>query len=103
MSITPADNPPVVITPTASKNASWYDTSSIFARCNPVIAAIVGNSAIMIRVEITSFFAWVDSSALFTFTHRALTSFKWNSLNIFKPPAVENPHPPINIKIIKMV
>ena len=28
-SITPADNPPVVITPAASKNASWNGTSSI--------------------------------------------------------------------------
>ena len=56
-SITPADNPPVVITPAASKNASWNGTSSIAARCNPVMPEIVGNSARMISVDITSFFA----------------------------------------------
>ena len=55
-SITPADNPPVVMTPAASKNASWNGTSSIDAKCKPVIAEIVGNNAIMIKVEVSSFF-----------------------------------------------
>ncbi len=56
LSITPADNPPVVIIPAASKNASWYGTSSIAARCAPVMAEIVGNNARIINVEVISFY-----------------------------------------------
>ena len=52
--IMPADNPPVVIMPAASKNASWNGTSSIAAKCAPVIAEIVGNSARIIKVDINS-------------------------------------------------
>ena len=65
-SITPADSPPVVIIPAASKNASWKGTSSIAARCAPVIADIIGNNAIMIRVEIISFLFWLGNSDLLT-------------------------------------
>ena len=65
-SITPADSPPVVIIPAASKNASWKGTSSIAERWAPVIADIVGNSAIIIKVEIISFLFWLGNSDLFT-------------------------------------
>ena len=102
-SITPADNPPVVIIPAASKNASWNGTFSISARCAPVIADIVGNNAMMIKVDMSSFLFCACNSHLRILDKNALMSLRWNNLKIFKPPAVENPHPPINISMIRIV
>ena len=42
----------------------------------PVMAEIVGNSAIMINVDVNSFFVWSGSSARFTLLNNALQSFK---------------------------
>ena len=96
-SITPAESPPVVITPLASKNDSVYGAPVTDARWAPAAAAIIGNSATMISVLTTSFLA----SGAIVLRAEERKKFKRlrraRSRNIFMPPAVENPQPPANI------